>query len=45
MGIWIVVGLPVSFVYCGLTYGVRQAILYALARWGSPDVTKVKYKS
>lgn len=45
MGVWLVVGLPFSFVFCGLAYGVRQAILFARARWGRLDVTTVKYKT
>lgn len=42
LGMWLVVGLPFTFLYCGITYGVRQFILYARARWGGLDVTKLK---
>ena len=45
MGMWLVVGLIFTFIYCGITYGVRQFILFARARWGGLDVTKIKYKS
>ena len=45
MGMWLVVGLPFTFLYCGITYAVRQLILSARARWGCLDVTKIKYKS
>ena len=45
IGMWLVVGLPFSFIYCGLAYGVRQAIFSARARWGGLDVTTVKYKT
>lgn len=45
MGMWLIVGLPFSFIYCGIAYGIRQLILYARGRWGGLDVTKMKYKS
>jgi hypothetical protein len=44
MGVWVVVGLLFAFAYCGIIYGARQLILFARARWGSFDVTKVKYR-
>jgi hypothetical protein len=45
MGMWLVVGLPFTFIYCGITYGIRQFILFALARWGGLNITQMKYKS
>lgn len=45
MGMWLVVGLPFTFIYCGITYGARQLILYARGRWCGLDITKVKYKT
>jgi hypothetical protein len=45
MAIWIVAGLPLASIYCGIAYGVRQFILYARSRWGGLDVTQMKYKS
>lgn len=45
MGIWLVFGLPFTFIYCGFIFGVRQFILYACARWGGIDGSKMKYKS
>ncbi len=44
MGAWVVVGLLFTFAYCGIIYGARQLILFARARWGSFDLTEVKYR-
>jgi len=44
MGVWVAVGLLFTFIYCGIIYGARQLILFARARWGRFDVTKVKYR-
>lgn len=45
VGMWLVFGLPLAFIYCGIAYGVRQIILFARARWGGLDVARIKYKS
>ena len=45
MGMWLLAGLPLTFIYCGIAYGVRQSILYARSRWGGFDVTQMRYKS
>jgi hypothetical protein len=44
MGVWIVVGLLFTIAYCAIVYGARQFVLFARARWGSLDVTKVRYR-
>jgi hypothetical protein len=44
MGAWLIAGLLFTFAYCGIVYGTRQLVLFARARWGNFDVTKVRYK-
>ena len=43
MGLWLLVGLPFAFIYCGITYGVGKFILYARVRWGRLEATRMKY--
>lgn len=37
MGMWLVIGLPFTVIYCDAAYGVRQFILYARTRLCSLD--------
>ena len=44
MGAWLIAGLLFTFAYCGIVYSMRQFVLFARARWGKFDATKVRHK-